>query len=182
MAKTPSINLLESKGKGFLDKFINWALTIGRFIVIITEVIALSAFLYRFSLDRQLVDLHGKIKQEQALVSSLKGNEKTYRNLQERLALASKFIDKGEQTVKIFKEIMALTPKDFIFSDLTVSEDQLAINGSVRRISSLASFIKALRNYPNINTISLDKIENKTSNGTITVGITATFKKEGETR
>ena len=179
MAKTPSINLLESKRKGFLDKFINWALTIGRFIVIITEVIALSAFLYRFSLDRQLVDLRGKIKQEQALVSSLRENEKTYRNLQERLALASKFIDKGEQTVKIFKETVALAPEDFLLSNLTVSEDRLTINATVQHISSLTTFIKGLRNYPNISTISLDKIENKISSGRITVGITATFKREG---
>lgn len=182
MAKTPSINLLEGRRKGFLDKFINWALTIGRFIVIITEAIALLAFLYRFSLDRQLIDLHSKIKQEQIVVSSLKENEKEYRNLQERLALASKFTDKGEQTVKIFKETVALAPKDFVFSNLTLSEDRLTINASVQRIASLTTFIKTLRNYPSISTLSLDKIENKISSGRIAVGITATLKKEGSIR
>ena len=46
-----SINLVKKNEKSSVDKFINWTLSIGRLIVIITEIIAISAFLYRFSLD-----------------------------------------------------------------------------------------------------------------------------------
>ena len=68
----PSINLFKDKNKNFFDLFIKWALSIGRVVVIATEAIALSAFLYRFSLDQQLIDLNDKIVQKQALVKLLK--------------------------------------------------------------------------------------------------------------
>ena len=40
-----SINLVKGDKDDFLNKFIDWALTIGRLLVIITEIIALSFYL-----------------------------------------------------------------------------------------------------------------------------------------
>src|SRR3989344_1080687 len=106
-----SINLLKAKEISFLDKFLNWALTVGRLVVIATELIALFAFIYRFSLDRQLIDLHSKIKQEEAIVNSLKESEQSYRNLQDRLAAAAKFSETGGEEYTVFKDIISFIPQ-----------------------------------------------------------------------
>ncbi|MDE2025485.1 MAG: hypothetical protein KGJ07_03255, partial [Patescibacteria group bacterium] len=82
MSANTTINLVRGRRPRVLDQFVGWALTIGRVVVILTELIALGAFLYRFGLDRQLVDLHDKIAQEQSIVDLLKQNENSYRNLQ----------------------------------------------------------------------------------------------------
>src|SRR5258708_19931440 len=113
------INLL-GRNVSFVDRFVNWALTVGRAVVIATEVIALSAFLYRFSLDRQLIDIHSKIKQEQAVVGYLKPNEDIYRNLQTRLSLASSFSPQSRDEIKLIKYIVDFTPQDFSFKIITV--------------------------------------------------------------
>src|SRR3990170_4903897 len=115
MPKKAGINLLNSKQSSFFERFINWTLTIGRIVIIVTELIALSAFLYRFSLDQQLIDLHSKIKQEQAIVEYLKESEATYRNLQDRLTVAANFSQIGENRVKIFKDIIAFAPSGIAF-------------------------------------------------------------------
>ncbi|MCL5438676.1 MAG: hypothetical protein M1268_01665 [Patescibacteria group bacterium] len=175
MAKTPSINLFKDR-KSLLEKFITWSLTIGRLIVIATEVIALSAFLYRFSLDRQLIDLHDKIRQKQAIVLSWKGNEAKYRDLQDRLLLASKLSNKGNETTKIFSSIVESTPSDFMTSNLIYSQDRIKIEGDVRSITSLASFIKSIKNQLKPDSISIDKIENKTSSGIIITSLTIKLK------
>lgn len=175
--KLPSINLLKTKEESFLNKFIRWALTIGRLVVIITEGVALAAFIYRFSLDKQLVDLNDKIKSEQSIVKSFKNNEDKYRNLQERLALASKLSITGESSVKIFDDVFSFAPKDFIFSNFIMSEDRIKIDANVGSIPSLAAFISNIKNYPNITSVNLDKIENKVANATISVTIIANLKK-----
>lgn len=177
MAKTPSINLFRDR-KSLLEKFITWALTIGRLIVIATEVIALSAFLYRFSLDRQLIDLHDKIKQKQAIVLSWKENEAKYRDLQERLLLASKLSSTGEQTIESFDEIISITPQDFLISNLTYSQERIKIDGDVGSVTSLSSFVKALKKELNPESLSIEKIENKSSSGVITVSLSIKLKKK----
>src|ERR1035437_3785993 len=100
MAKnSASINLLRNDKKETVEHIINWAVTIGRILIVVVELAALAAFLYRFTLDSQLQDLHSKIKQEQTILEVQKKNEDTYRNLQDRLSLISSFSKNGEKNL-----------------------------------------------------------------------------------
>ena len=172
----PSINLLGNKQGSIFDKFIDWALTIGRLVVILTEVIALSAFLYRFTLDRQLIDLHSKIKQKTAIVGYLKDREEIYRNLQDRLSVASTFSESGEKKIKIFNDIIGLAAEGMTFNELALTENHVRIAANFQYISSLTSFVNALKNYSAVESVSIEKIENKLSNALIAVSITANLK------
>ena len=172
---SPSINLIKNKQIPFVDKFMNWALTVGRLIVVITEVVAVAAFVYRFSLDERLVDLHSTIKQKQTLVSLLKQDESKYRNLQIRLALASSSSEKINRSNRIIKDIVYLMPQGAKINDLTFNKDRMNIDVNITSISSLTDFTNSLKNYPDIKSISVDNIENKPSIGLL-VSITAMLK------
>src|SRR3972149_11726382 len=100
MQSSASINLIKSKVNIF-DEILKWALTVGRLLVILTELTAFSAFIYRFTLDRTLIDLHEKINQEQAIVASLKDREAIYRNLQGIITDAATITKSGSRNVKI---------------------------------------------------------------------------------
>ena len=174
----PSINLLGNRQGSIFDKFIDWALTIGRLVVILTEVIALSAFLYRFTLDRQLIDLHSKIKQETTIVGYLQEREYTYRNLQDRLSVTSTFSEEGEKKNKTLNDIIGLATGGMTFNELVLTENHVKIDANFQYISSLTSFVNALKNYSAIESVSIEKIENKLSNSLITVNITANLKEK----
>lgn len=175
--KPVSINLVKDREKPFLDRFLNWALTGGRVLVMLTEVIALTAFLYRFTLDRQLIDLREKIKQKETIVKFLKKNEDKYRNLQERIDLAKKTENTSSNSVKIFSDVISLTPKGIIFNDFLMSKENIRINANAQSVTALTSFIKALRDYPEIISVSVDKVENRTASALIVISITASLKK-----
>lgn len=180
MAKKPaSINLLKNDRNEMLNQVINWALTIGRVLVIVVELVALTAFLYRFSLDNQLQDLHTKIKQQQAIVSFQKENEDTYRNLQDRLSIASNFAGAGEKNVKIFKDIIGFAPNGMTFNNVSLFENGIKIEANVNSVIPLSAFINSLKAYPEADTVSINKIENKTSSAIITVSISVTLKSQG---
>src|SRR5690348_10423161 len=123
----PTINLIRGRKPHFLDHFISWALTIGRVVVIATEAIALSAFLYRFGLDRQLVDLRDKIAAEENIVKFLKKNEDTYRNLQGRIALANNILVLQNQTLASYSDIIRLVPPDLSVQTFLFSQDDMKI-------------------------------------------------------
>lgn len=176
--KPTSINLLRNEQISVLDKVINWALTIGRLLVILTELIALSAFLYRFSLDRQLIDLHSKIKQEQAIVAILKNNEDKYRNLQDRLSLVSSFSNSGSTITNIFQDVVKFAPSDMTFNSLTLNKNGVNIDASVQTTSSLSSFVNSLTNYPVIKNVAINNIENKPLSSSIAVSLTASLKQK----
>lgn len=176
MGKAPSINLLKKNQKSTIDKILDWALTIGRFVVILTEAIALSAFLYRFTLDRQLIDLHDQIEQKQTIIQLLKPNEDRYRNLQSRLQQAQTLGPQAEESVNIFENVTTIAPVGFTINKLTVTSRDIRIEASAQSVNALAEFVENLRAFDFINTVSLDKVQNKTSTAIITVGITASLK------
>src|SRR3989344_4079581 len=171
----PSINFAKDKQIPLFDKFMNWALTVGRLIVIITEVIAIIAFVYRFSLDEKLVDLHSAIKQKQNIISVLKNDENKYRNLQDRIALASTFSEKAISSNKTIADIVHLIPNQVRTNNLIFSKDRVSMDVSMVSISSLTDFIESLKNYPNMKSISIENIENKPSVG-LSVHITTMLK------
>lgn len=175
--KPHSINLLKNKDVDFLNEFIKWTLTIGRLVVIITELIALSAFIYRFSLDRRLIDLRSEIKQKQTIVAAQKTNEAKYRDLQDRITLASNFSNLSLEKHKILTDILNLTPQGITLNNLVFGKDSINIGTNVRMVSSLSLFINSLKNYPSIETISIDNIENRPQTNFIVVGITVGLKK-----
>lgn len=171
--KAVSINLLKKQG-AFLDKFVDWALTVGRLLVILTELIALSAFLYRFSLDRKLIDLHGKIKQQEAVVKTFKTSEDKYRSLQDRLALASSFSNVGTSKIKIFQDILNFAPNGVRIGNLVMYENRININAAAQNTSSLKTFINSLKTYPKLKKLSLNSIQIKITSG-LAVTLTADF-------
>lgn len=171
----PSINLAQNKQLSFIDRFMNWALTAGRLIVILTELVAVAAFVYRFSLDEKLVDLHTAIKQKQVIISLFKQNENKYRNLQGRIALAASASEKIAKTNKIIKDIINLVPQEARINELTLNKDRVNINVNIISISALNDFVDALKNYPDIKSINIENIENKPSVGLL-VGITVILK------
>jgi hypothetical protein len=174
MAKAAlSINLLETKGEPFIDKFLRWTLSIGRAIVILTEVIALSAFVYRFSIDRRIVDLSDEIKQKQLIMGQLDRPERLYRNLQARLSAAKRLEQSGPTTTRLLNDIITLAQGRIRFNSLSVSDTTIKINGSAPSTAQLNFFIKELREQPKIAKISIDRLDNRTSQASIDVTITA---------
>lgn len=178
---SPTINLVRGRKPHFLDQFINWALSIGRALVILTEVIALCAFGYRFFLDRQIIDLHDKIVQEQNIVNFLKKNETTYRNLQDRISLAKTIMQTQDQTLKTFKDITGLFPLSFTIKNLTFTSENMRVDASVQNLADIAPVVQNIKNYPTVTSVSLDRIENRTSNATINISFTIVFKKQPTT-
>lgn len=176
MSANSSINLVRGRKPRVLDQFVVWALSIGRAVVILTELIALGAFLYRFGLDRQLVDLHDKIVQEKSIVDLLASNENTYRNLQNRLSLESTIMNNQQQTVKLYNDLLNMVTQDVSLKTLLIDPGSVKMTLDVQSVNSLTSLIDHLKNYPAITNVSIDRIENKTTVGLIGVSITATLK------
>ena len=174
--KIQSINLLPKQNGELLNEFLNWALTIGRLLVILTEMVALGTFLYRFSLDMQIVDLHDKIKSESFIVANFQSAETTFRDIQARLKTAKQYTAIGGTTDKIFTDIINMGKGKITFVDLTVSTQSVKIVLLSPFENQLTQFVEALKNDPSITSVTVDKVEVNPASAEITVTITAALK------
>lgn len=170
-----TINLLPNKGS-ILNQFLSWSLTIGRLLVIITEALALGVFLYRFSIDMLLVDLHDKIDNASLIVAALKPTEDIYRDLHTRLAYAKTYDTTDDKTLTVIKEIIKIGTNKVTFRSIAVSSKSIEIEIQAPSVDALSFFTSKLREYPEVINVSVDRVENKSASAQVIVGLSADLK------
>jgi Tfp pilus assembly protein PilN len=172
--QSASINLAKSR-VNIVDEILRWALSVGRLLVIITEFVAFSTFVYRFSLDRTIIDLHTKVKQQQAIVASIEEREATYRNLQDRLFVAKDVAENGSKNVKLLNEFVSAAPSQISFKTLSLDSSEVSFDANASSMSSLSSFLEYLRSHKEISSVSIERIENDTAASQLSVTIVGTL-------
>jgi hypothetical protein len=170
------INLIPDKGDNLLSQFLSWALTVGRLLIIITETLALSVFLYRFSLDVKIIDLHDKIKSASVIVESFQDGEDTYRNLQARLGFIKEYETKKDRTLTLLQDIIDLGRHRITFKNLTVGVNTVEVEAQAPSAGALTAFVQGLKNHPEISNVNIERVQNSTANGLITISIIGDLK------
>lgn len=173
------INLMPKSGNAYVMDFLNWALTIGRLLIIIVETLALGTFIYRFSWDYQIGNYKDKISPKRQQVLAFKPMEDSYRNLQSRLDLIKKYDEQSKNSPQILNDIVEMGRGYISFRNIYISNTSIRIEAQAATVAPLTAFVNSLKKYPLVNTLSIDKVENKTSSVAIIVGITATLKQNG---
>jgi Tfp pilus assembly protein PilN len=139
-------------------KFLKWLLTIGRYIVVFTELVVILAFLSRFKLDRDLTDLYKQIENKQAIIQNSADFETDFRFLQKQLSTIKDLRKEQRQSQALLEEIASLTPIDVSFSDLTVTGNQAYFTAEALSEAGLATFINNLKASPNFTNLTIDTL------------------------
>ena len=105
-----NINLIVKKEASFSNQLLSWALTYGRYIIIITQIIVLTVFFTRFKLDRDHTDLKESVSQKQALIESVASLETEIRRIQKNLADIKQVTANQNIPLNILRFLSEITP------------------------------------------------------------------------
>lgn len=160
------VNLLIQKGQQVKLHFrlVKWLLSSGRYIVAFVELVVIGAFLIRYALDTELLDLQEKIKEQAAYVSSLKADEELIRQTQFRLNTVRQTRNDNPDLSPVLAKIALLTPKNVTLSNISLDRTQLAsqttlsLTGSSPSNIELSAFLKALQKDQLFSKVSLTNI------------------------
>lgn len=164
-----------------LGRFLNWALSAGRVIVILTELIVIAAFLSRFWLDRTLTDLNEENTALKAQVDAFSSFETEFRQTQERISLYKTLSSSQDKFSLPIREIASLVPADIALTNLSFSEESgsAEIKGRALSEGGLAGFIKALEKSSVIKEIKITDLSLETrEQQLITFSLTGKLKEE----
>ncbi|MBU0576166.1 PilN domain-containing protein [Patescibacteria group bacterium] len=141
-----------------IGKTLRWALSVGRYIVIFTELMVILSFVSRFTLDRQLTNLNDGIHQKEMVI-------KSYGDLEEKVRLVQTKTDQYQQIEQqanisdIFPALTKITPKSIELSELTIKPTKIAMSGRALSQQSLNILINNFQLSSNFFNVSIDRIE-----------------------
>ncbi|MEK7154950.1 MAG: PilN domain-containing protein [Patescibacteria group bacterium] len=125
-------------------KILKWALSTGRYIVILTELVVIAAFLSRFKLDKDYSDLGDRITGKKSILTALQNTETKFRTTQNQLAAAKRVIDTSLPAGELLDTVTSQVPPGVTLTSIVIDAKGSAISGTAQNDRVLAVFLDRL--------------------------------------
>jgi Tfp pilus assembly protein PilN len=143
-----------------LGKITTWALSVGRYLVIFTELVVIISFLSRFQLDRQVTDLNSEIVKEQRIIESYGDLEQNVRDVQKKMQDYEQ-LKPRTQMREVFEKLTLITPEEITYYKLDIKSQSIAIEAHANSRQALDRFILNLQASNYFTNVVSDNISNK---------------------
>lgn len=182
MPTTHQINLLQKDTfeESTTGKLLKWATTMGRWIVVFTNLVVILAFFSRFYFDTKLANLYDEIKQSQAIIEATSDFEESFRLLQKRLDLIKTLISPKFESENRARYITSLLPHDVSLSNFSISKNEVNLSGVALSKFGISTLLNSLLSSPQISKINISQLEfgDKEVAGAISFALSATWKNQ----
>lgn len=172
--KQVNINLIKRpyENSSFFNQFLSWALSYGRYIIIVTQIIVLSVFFLRFKFDREHADLKESVSQKQAIIESVKDLENEIKGLQSKLSDIRKIVTSQEIPVNVLRFLQENSPTDTNYSLISYSNNKITFTATTSSLKSFSTLLKNIQTEDKFNEVNLEDVQRR-KNGRIEFTISA---------
>jgi len=178
------ISLLPDKDNpnSFSGRVLLWLTSVGRYVIVITELLVISGFISRFWLDRQNADLSEAIRQKKAIVESTVQFEKDYKIIQDKLFVIKDAYAKQSDFSNKIITLADSTPDNIIYQNFNASivNDLVTLNLSASALTEKAvvEFVGKLLKQKQIQSVDIKTIEKKPKDNKYSINLVITFKND----
>jgi Tfp pilus assembly protein PilN len=160
-ARKPHIDLLmrEDFSKRAVGRFLLWALTVGRYIAIFTELVVIAGVIARFVLDQQRNNITENIIEQQAILASYESSESKIRRVYQQLKTVSAIDQERLEADNLLTLLPQLTPVDMKYDFLNISKETVEITGATLTIEGFSAFLTNLYNNLDFEDIILNSLQ-----------------------
>jgi len=134
------INLLPEKERDLLDKGIYFVLHYLRYVLVITQIVVISVFFYRFKIDQEIIDLKDELLQKQEIVA-----------VSDPLLKEAEIVDLKTKQIRETLVDQALFIESFTYFlntfPLRLTIKRLDIQGGMYKFESITTDPETIRSY-----------------------------------
>ncbi|PIZ65163.1 hypothetical protein CO051_07160 [Candidatus Roizmanbacteria bacterium CG_4_9_14_0_2_um_filter_39_13] len=158
------INLFPAPEKNTTDKIIYFAFHYLRYILVITQFVAICVFFFRFKVDQDIVDLKEKANQKQSIIVATSDLLSRVQEVDKKMKQVTVLLDEQEAFQSEFTYIYSKLTQDILLSDFQLSSEGIVLKGLSSSITPVKSMYEDLQKEKRFKNIELSNIE-KTEEG-----------------
>lgn len=121
---------------------LKWALSGGRYIVILTEMVVIIAFLSRFKLDQDMSDLGERINGKKSVLEVQSTTEAKFRRVQDKINLAKEVKNEEIEKEGIFLALEADVPPGVRLQNLKIDKNVVTFSAQATSEADLTEFLR----------------------------------------
>ena len=153
------INLLAQKKEKPVDKVIYFVLNYLRYILVITQIVVIGVFFYRFKVDQEMVDLEEATGQKKEIVQVAQPLIKEAKKEAFKLDQVKLITTKQQSFLEAIDYLLSLFPENFFLNKIKVSGDVISLAGITQAPDILNKFLSRVRKEARFEKIELTNIK-----------------------
>ncbi|MEK9200956.1 MAG: PilN domain-containing protein [Patescibacteria group bacterium] len=159
-ARVKEINLLQPSEfeESFGGKLLKWAVSTGRYIIILTELVVIVAFFSRFKLDRDVSLLTDEIQGQVNILEANEQLEQDFRSSQSRVVTVGKLLGDQMQTKVILDNLISDNGGRTTLSSLSIVPSLVTLTGQAGDETKLGGFLANLAKNPRWRSVEVTEI------------------------
>ncbi|OGK25452.1 hypothetical protein A2954_07665 [Candidatus Roizmanbacteria bacterium RIFCSPLOWO2_01_FULL_37_12] len=153
------INLISQKKEKSVDKIIYFVLNYLRYILVITQIIVIGVFFYRFKIDQEMVDLQEGVAQKKEIILVSQPLIKEAKKQALRLDEARSIVAKQTTFLAAMDYLLSLFPENLYLTKIRLAKNSISMVGYTQDPQSINNFLGKLKNEGKFKKILLKNIK-----------------------
>ena len=158
------INLLEKKETSLLDKLTFFGLNYLRYIIVITQLVVIGVFFYRFQIDQSIIDLKEGVDQKKEIVQIVLPLLNEAVKIDKRTSIIEKTVEEQKNFSTMFEYFIASFPETITLTNMEVKNKSIKVTGDAIDPKHLQAFYLFLKKDKKFKIVSFQNIK-KTETG-----------------
>lgn len=157
----PLVNLLPSDRFEYsrVGRFLQWALSTGRHVLMLTELVVILAFLSRFWFDRTLENLREVRIQKEAIVDSYDQILQRFLTMKSQVVIVRRIFQSQSHSSQTLSTIQSLTPKDIRYTNIETATNSATLKGFVSSAPSFSTLLSRLQGEPTFSEVLVRSLQ-----------------------
>lgn len=155
------INLFPPPKLSIIDKAVFFSYNYLRYILVITQLVVLGVFTYRFTVDQEIVDLKDKLRHKQGIVKISSPLLNHAALVDERMRNIKSVITKQDEFNEMVYYYLGLFPASFNANRITLSQNEIYLEGTTNDVLILQSFYNRLKKEDRFEMYELSNLQRK---------------------
>lgn len=154
-----NINLIPPKESSWGERLVYFALNYLRYIIVITQLVVLGVFFYRFQVDQAIIDLKEGVDQKKEIIQVVSPLLSQAEIINRQVIAAEKIMKKQNHFSQMINYLISLFPASVKLTSLEIDEGQIKMQGLTSDISQFQSFYHLLKKERKFEMVNIENIK-----------------------
>jgi hypothetical protein len=149
------INLFTPAEQTYVDKIILFSMVYLRYIIVWTMLVVLGVFMYRFTVDQDIVDLKDTLKQKQEIVEVSKPLLDQAAIIDNRTGEIKKLLGGQDSMAAMLNYYLSIFPEKITTTKMSVLPTGIQLEGTAKEAAVIQDFYTKIKNDKRFKTASI---------------------------
>ncbi|MBI2641815.1 PilN domain-containing protein [Candidatus Roizmanbacteria bacterium] len=156
------INLLSVSKISITDRIIHFALNYLRYILVITQIVVIGVFFYRFKVDQEIVDLKEALDQKREIIKVSQPLIESGQNISLRMNQVKNILSNQDTFLGSIDYILSRFPEDFFLNKFTLKDKEITMDGYTANLIAIKNFYLRMKQEKKFKQVELKSVKKST--------------------